>query len=118
MRSIEQETRGFSLIELLIAMALGIDCSRRHGRNSSRAGWMQSSLVTQSSEMHQNARASLNLIAKDVSMAGSGLPSGGLALPYGAGSTPSKFAVDTRPGLASQQHLSDQLHVRHHFRRG
>jgi type IV pilus assembly protein PilW len=92
MRSAEQKTRGFSLIELLIAMALGLIVL---GATTQlfKSGMDASTLVTQSSEMHQNARASLNLIAKDVSMAGSGLPSGGLALPYGAGSTLSKFAV-------------------------
>ena len=31
-------------------------------------------LVTQSSEMQQGVRSTLNLVAKDVSMAGSGLP--------------------------------------------
>jgi hypothetical protein len=35
------------------------------------------------------------LIAKDVSMAGSGLPSGGFALPNGGGATASLFAVDS-----------------------
>ena len=43
--------------------------------------------------MQQNVRATVNLIAKDVSMAGSGLPSGGLSLPAGAGSVASFFAV-------------------------
>lgn len=93
MRSAEQKIRGFSLVELLIAMALGLVVLAattqlfKNGMDATR-------LVTQSSEMNQNARATLNLIAKDVSMAGSGLPSGGLALPYGAGSTASLFAVD------------------------
>ena len=93
MRSTEQKIRGFSLVELLIAMAVGLVVLAattqlfKNGMDATR-------LVTQSSEMNQNARATLNLIAKDVSMAGSGLPSGGLALPYGVGSTASLFAVD------------------------
>jgi prepilin-type N-terminal cleavage/methylation domain-containing protein len=93
MRSIESKARGFSLVELLIAVTLGLIVLAattqlfKHGMNATV-------LVSQSSEMQQNVRSTLNLIAKDVSMAGSGLPSGGLSLPYGAGATLSFFAVD------------------------
>src|SRR5947207_11239038 len=93
MRSIKHNERGFSLMELLVAVALGLivlAATTQLFKN----GMDATILVTQSSEMQQNARATLNLIAKDVSMAGSGLPSGGLALPFGAGSTASFFAVD------------------------
>ena len=75
-------------MELLVAVALGLivlAATTQLFKN----GMDATILVTQSSEMQQNARATLNLIAKDVSMAGSGLPTGGLALPFGAGSTPS-----------------------------
>ena len=71
-------------------------------------------LVTQSSEMQQNVRATLNLIAKDVSMAGSGLPSGGLSLPAGAGSTASFFAVDPTQAWLANNGYPGQLHVRHY----
>ncbi|MGZ4730528.1 MAG: PilW family protein [Terriglobales bacterium] len=101
MRSTEPKIRGFSLVELLIAMALGLIVLAattqlfKNGMDATR-------LVTQSSEMQQSVRATLNLIAKDVSMAGSGLPSGGLSLPAGAGSTASFFAVDpTQAWLAN-----------------
>ena len=101
MRSIRQKIRGFSLVELLIAMALGLIVLAattqlfKNGMDATR-------LVNQSSEMQQNVRATLNLIAKDVSMAGSGLPSGGLSLPAGAGSVASFFAVDpTQAWLAN-----------------
>jgi prepilin-type N-terminal cleavage/methylation domain-containing protein len=110
MRSIEQKTRGFSLIELLIAMALGLVVL---GATTQlfKSGMDATRLVTQSSEMQQNARATLNLIAKDVSMAGSGLPSGGLALPYGAGSTASFFAVDpTQAWLANNTYPTNYMY--------
>ncbi len=93
MRSTESKAWGFSLVELLIAIAVGLTVLAattllfKHGMDATV-------LVSQSSEMQQNVRSTLNLIAKDVSMAGSGLPSGGLSLPYGAGATPSFFAVD------------------------
>ena len=80
-------------MELLIAMALGLIVLAATTQLF-KSGMDASVLVTQSSEMQQNVRATLNLIAKDVSMAGSGLPSGGLALPNGAGAALSFFAVD------------------------
>lgn len=93
MRSTEHNARGFSLVELMVAMALGIIVLAATTQLF-KSGMDATILVTQSSEMQQSARATLNLIAKDVSMAGSGLPSGGLALPNGAGSVASLFAVD------------------------
>lgn len=93
--------RGFSLVELLVAIALGLivlAATTQLFKN----GMDATVLVSQSSEMQQNVRATLNLVSKDVSMAGSGLPSGGLALPYGAGATASFFAVDpTKAWLAN-----------------
>jgi prepilin-type N-terminal cleavage/methylation domain-containing protein len=93
MRSTEQNARGFSLVELMAAMTLGLIVLAATTQLF-KSGMDATILVTQSSEMQQNVRATLNLIAKDVSMAGSGLPSGGLALPNGAGSVASLFAVD------------------------
>jgi prepilin-type N-terminal cleavage/methylation domain-containing protein len=94
MRFTEHKARGFSLVELMVAMTLGLIVL---GATTQlfKSGMDASILVSQSAEMQQSARATLNLIAKDVSMAGSGLPSGGLALPNGAGSVASLFAVDT-----------------------
>jgi type IV pilus assembly protein PilW len=106
MPSTESKARGFSLVELLIAVALGLIVLGattqlfKHGMDATV-------LVSQSSEMQQNVRSTLNLIAKDVSMAGSGLPSGGLSLPYGAGATASFFAVDpTKAWLANNTYPS------------
>jgi prepilin-type N-terminal cleavage/methylation domain-containing protein len=93
MRSTEHNARGFSLVELMVATALGVIVLAATTQLF-KSGMDATILVTQSSEMQQNVRATLNLVAKDVSMAGSGLPSGGLALPNGAGSVPSLFAVD------------------------
>jgi len=93
MRVTEHHARGFSLVELIVAMALGLIVLAATTQLF-KSGMDATILVTQSSEMQQSARATLNLIAKDVSMAGSGLPSGGLPLPNGAGSVASLFAVD------------------------
>jgi prepilin-type N-terminal cleavage/methylation domain-containing protein len=93
MRSTEHNARGFTLVELLVAMALGLIVLAATTQLF-KSGMDATILVTQSSEMQQNIRATLNLVGKDVSMAGSGLPPAGIALPFGAGSTPSFFAVD------------------------
>jgi prepilin-type N-terminal cleavage/methylation domain-containing protein len=92
MRSTEHNARGFSLVELMVAMTLGLIVLAATTQLF-KSGMDATILVTQSSEMQQGVRATLNLVAKDVSMAGSGLPPGGLSLPYGAGATPSFFAV-------------------------
>ena len=118
--------RGFSLVELLVAIALGLivlAATTQLFKN----GMDATVLVSQSSEMQQNVRATLNLVSKDVSMAGSGLPSGGLALPYGAGATRFILCGRSDESMVGQQYLSHwnrrrrsghQFHVRHYSRRG
>ena len=106
MRSTELKARGFSLVEMLIAIAVGLIVLAAITQLF-KNGMDATVLVSQSSEMQQNVRSTLNLIAKDVSMAGSGLPSGGLSLPYGAGATLSFFAVDpTKAWLANDTYPS------------
>jgi prepilin-type N-terminal cleavage/methylation domain-containing protein len=110
MRSTEHNARGFSLLELMVAMALGLmvlAATTQLFKN----GMDATILVSQSSEMQQNVRATLNLVAKDVSMAGSGLPPSGVALPFGAGSTPSFFAVDpNRAWLANNTYPLNSMY--------
>ncbi|HWF91009.1 MAG TPA: prepilin-type N-terminal cleavage/methylation domain-containing protein [Terriglobales bacterium] len=82
---------GFSLIELMIGMLVGLIVLGA-AVELFKSGTDVATRATQRSEMQDNVRASLNLIAKDVAMAGSGLPSGGLALPYGGTAVSSQFA--------------------------
>src|SRR5579863_2845834 len=91
-----QKTRGFSMVELMVAMAVGIVVVGA-GTELFQSASRSTMLVTEQAEMQQNVRTALNLVARDVSMAGSGLPPGGVALPYVAGSTPSFFACDQTP---------------------
>jgi hypothetical protein len=51
-------------------------------------------LVTQRAEMQQDGRAALDMMAKDISLAGAGITSGGVQLPDGAGATDSLFGCD------------------------
>jgi prepilin-type N-terminal cleavage/methylation domain-containing protein len=94
MPSSTSKSRGFTLVEFLVATAIGLIVLAAT-LQMFKQGMDATVLVSQQAETQQNVRAALNLIAKDVSMAGSGLPSGGFALPNGAGATASEFAVDS-----------------------
>lgn len=85
--------KGFTLVELLVAMALGLLVM---GAMASlfKTGLNATMLVSQRAETQQNMRAALDLMVKDIGMAGAGLPSGGIQLPNGGGATASKFGCD------------------------
>ena len=61
----EQKMRGFTLVELLVAVALGLIVLAAT-TSLFKSGMDATRLVSQSSEMQQNVRATVNLIAKDV----------------------------------------------------
>jgi len=84
------------MVELMVAMAVGLVVVGA-GTQLFQSAMSSTMLVTEQAEMQQNVRTSLNLVARDVSMAGSGLPPGGVALPYGANATPSHFACTQGP---------------------
>jgi len=85
--------RGFTLVELLLAVALGLMVMAAL-TELFKLGMDSTFLVTQRAEMQQNMRAAIELMSKDISMAGSGLPSGGVQLPSGAGSVTSRYGCD------------------------
>jgi len=87
---------GFSLLEVMVAMALGLIVLGAASQMF-MAGMKTSTLVSNRSNMQQDLRAALDLIDKDISMAGAGLPSGGLQLPTGTGATVSKVACSQTP---------------------
>src|SRR5437879_12406372 len=93
MQRVTTYERGFTLVELIVAMALGLMVL---GAATAifQSGMEATSLVVKRAEMQQNVRAGVNLIVKDVSMSGAGLRPGGLALPNGAGASLSRFACD------------------------
>jgi prepilin-type N-terminal cleavage/methylation domain-containing protein len=79
--------RGFTLIEMMISLAVGLVLVGSAVQLFSRgvnATW----LISQRAELQQNARAASNLLNKDISLAGAGLPTGGVALASGTGSRP------------------------------
>ncbi|HTW57354.1 MAG TPA: prepilin-type N-terminal cleavage/methylation domain-containing protein [Terriglobales bacterium] len=89
----ENSRRGFTLLELMVSMAVGLFVLAAIA-SLFKIGMNSTMLVTQRVENQQNMRAAVDLMVKDISLAGAGLPSGGIQLPTGAGATASKFGCD------------------------
>jgi Tfp pilus assembly protein PilW len=78
---------GFTLAEMLISLIVGtlvLGTAVQIFSRSMGATWV----VSQKAEMQQDARAAMNLLTKDIRMAGGGLPSGGVGLAAGTAVTP------------------------------
>ncbi len=72
---------GFTLIELMIAMAVTMILLYA-AMNAFRDATNSNQVVTQSSDMSDNLRTGLNLIELDLQQAGAGIPVGGISIPY------------------------------------
>jgi prepilin-type N-terminal cleavage/methylation domain-containing protein len=83
--------RGFTLLELLVASSIGIMVILLMS-SLFKVGMDATVAVTQRAETQQNVRAAIGLMTKDISLAGGGLPSGGLQLV--SGGTVSKFGCN------------------------
>jgi prepilin-type N-terminal cleavage/methylation domain-containing protein len=83
---ISNSQRGFSLLELIIATALGLIVILAM-TSLFRQGMNATFTVTQRAEVQQNMRAAIEMMTKDLSMAGAGLPTGGLQLATTSGAT-------------------------------
>ena len=84
---------GVTLIELLVGMAVGL-IVLASAVSIFRQAMIAADLLTQRAIMQQNARAGINQISHDLSMAATGIPTGGIGLPNGAGSSHANFACD------------------------
>jgi len=94
MTSRENINCGFSLLELMVSMALGLIVMASMA-SLFKTGMDSTFLVAQRAETQQNMRAAIDLMSKDISQAGSGLPSGGVQLPpLGGGVTAAKYGCD------------------------
>ena len=72
---------GFTLTELMIAMLVTLIllyAAVRAFRDASQSN----TVVSQASDMTDNLRSGLNLIQQDLQQAGSGIPTGGIPIPY------------------------------------
>jgi prepilin-type N-terminal cleavage/methylation domain-containing protein len=82
---------GFTLLELMIASVVGL-LVLLATTSLFRVGMNVSFAITQRAETQANMRAAMELMTKDITQAGGGLPSGGLQLV--SGGTQSKYACD------------------------
>jgi type II secretory pathway component PulJ len=94
------------MMELIVALALGLIVVGS-ATQLFKVGVDSSAVISQRAEMQQNTRIAMNLITKDVSMAGAGLPTGGIQLPR----------LRQRVLSAELQLSERQSHVRHSSRR-
>lgn len=94
MRSQKQNKKqGFTLLELMVSMALGLIVLATM-TSLFKTGMDTTRTVMQRAETQQNMRAAIDLMVKDISMAGAGIPAGGVQLPNGTGSSFSKYSCD------------------------
>jgi len=82
---------GFTLLELMIASFIGVLVVLAIS-SLFKAGMDVTFAITQRAETQANMRAAVELMTRDISQAGAGLPSGGLQLV--SGGTKSKYACD------------------------
>ncbi len=80
-------TRGFTLLELMIALSVGLIVIGGAVQLFSRAV-NATFIVSERAQMQQDSRAAENMIIKDISQAGAGLQPGGVGLASGTGTAP------------------------------
>jgi prepilin-type N-terminal cleavage/methylation domain-containing protein len=83
---IDKSQRGFTLLEFMVASFIGLIVIMAMTQLF-RMGMNATFTVTQRAETQQNMRAAIELMTKDISMAGAGLPSGGLQLATAGGNS-------------------------------
>jgi prepilin-type N-terminal cleavage/methylation domain-containing protein len=88
-----RKTDGFTLLELLIAMAVGLIVMAA-AVLLFQQGIEAMHSVGQRAEMQQNARVGVNWVAQDISLAATGIPIGGIQLPTGGGAQDPLFGCD------------------------
>ena len=98
-------SRGFSLLELIAVLGLGM-LVLSGALVLTRQAVGISDMVAQRSEMQQNGRIAINMIARDLGLAGTGFPTDGVQLPGGTSSQYSYFACDP-----SDCYIADNVHV-------
>jgi type II secretory pathway pseudopilin PulG len=91
-KNMQTRHHGFSLLETMISMSLGLLVMGSMVQLF-KMSTTTSRLVVQRTEMQQNMRAAIELMTKDISLAGSGLPDAGIQLPLG-GPNPSRYGCD------------------------
>ncbi len=79
----KRKIAGFTLAELMIAMA--VTMVLLYGAVSAfRSASQTNQMVTQGADLSENLRAGLNMIQLDLQQAGTGIPTGGIPIPFTA----------------------------------
>lgn len=81
-------------MELLVAIAITM-LVLAMGAQLYKQAAQTTDLLVMRADMQQNARAAMNAIAREVSVAGTGLPNGGIQLPDTTGTSAPRFACDS-----------------------
>lgn len=89
-----ESSSGFTLLELLIAMALGT-VILLVAANLYRQATIATMLITTRGEMQQNARVAANSISRELNIAGTGIPNGGVSVPNTTGTNAPRFGCYT-----------------------
>ncbi len=79
--NLKKTSTGFTMVELMIAM--GVTMVILYGAVQAFKDAQQTNqVITQSADMTENLRNGLNFINQDVQQAGTGIPTGGIPIPY------------------------------------
>ena len=111
-RASYRSSRGFSIMELIIAMGLATLVLGGALALTTQAIGI-SDMVSQRSDMQQNGRVAINMMALDASLAGTGFPTSGVQLASGAGAGDSHFACDEATGchVTNNVYTSERLYA-------
>lgn len=90
MKQPRKKNRGFSLAELMVAMSLGL-LMMAATTTLFRKAMDMSLALSQRAEMQQNARAAINAMVRDLSLAATDLPAGGILLPQASAPNKPRF---------------------------
>ena len=90
---LQNSEQGFTLLELLFAAALGLTLLATATVLFQKAS-AATEFVAARAILQQNARSAINSIATDISIAGTGLPNGGVSLPDTTGANQPVFACE------------------------
>ena len=82
---------GFTLLEMMVSISLGLIVMAAM-TSLFKTGMNTTTTITQRAEVQQNLRAAIELMSKDISLAGAGLPNGGVQLTTAGGV--SRFACN------------------------
>lgn len=79
-RSASKSPKGFSLVELILAMALGV-LVMGAAVSMFKKGVDVTTITSQRAQLQTDLRAAEDMLAKDISMAGAGMPTGRISVP-------------------------------------